>query len=80
MRKRVELQAVWDSDLRTLLESVGIFEELLTGSLSCAVCGRSVDLDNLGAVIPTRDTARVVCDCARCIRSVTEQAATTTVG
>jgi hypothetical protein len=81
MTKRVELQAVWgDSDLRTLLENLGIIERLLTGELTCSVCGKTVDFDNLGAILPQADSAQVVCDCAHCIRAVTISGQTTSVG
>ena len=71
MRKRIEVKAVWDSQLQSLLENLGILEPLLLGKLKCARCGRTVDLDNLGAIIPQKDEVIVVCDDTPCVHSVT---------
>lgn len=67
MRKRIEIKAVWDSQLKHLLENLGILEPLLLGKFKCTRCGRTVDLDNLGAIIPYKDEVTVVCDDTLCI-------------
>ena len=69
MRRRIEVQAVWDSELERLLRSLDLFEPLVMGELRCAGCGSPVDLDNLGAIIPNKDGAKVVCDCTPCIQA-----------
>lgn len=71
MRKRAEVKAVWESELEPLLRSLSIWEPLLLGELTCAWCGRTVDLENLGAIIPQQDKVKVVCDHAPCISSLT---------
>ena len=71
MRKRVEVKAVWDSDLEALLQDVGLLETITLGNGACAVCDTPVDLDNLGAVIPQPESTAVTCDNVRCVRSVT---------
>ena len=71
MPKRIEIKAVWSSELEHLLGNLGILEQLLLGELVCAQCGRTIDLDNLGAVIPQKDTTKVVCDNTPCIHAVT---------
>lgn len=70
MRKRIEVKAVWDSELEQLLGNLGILESLLLGELTCAHCGRTVDLDNLGAIIPQEDKVIIVCDYTPCIRAL----------
>jgi len=72
MRKRIEIKAVWDSQLKHLLENLGILEPLLLGRLTCARCGRTVDLDNLGAIVPYKDKVIVVCGDTPCIHSETK--------
>jgi len=72
MRKRIEVKAVWDSQLQHLLENLGVLEPLLSGKLKCAQCGRTVDLDNLGAIIPQKDEVIVVCDDTPCMHFVTK--------
>lgn len=70
MRKRVPLKAVWDSDLEALLRNLGILEPLIVGGFPCAVCGRSVNMDNLGAIVLQGETVKVTCVEASCIRGV----------
>ena len=72
MRKRIEVKAVWQSELEHLLSSLSILEPLLLGELTCAVCGRTVDLDNLGAIMPQEDRVLVLCDYVPCIRRLTK--------
>jgi len=71
MRKRVEVKAVYDQDLEQVLANLGILDKLISGELSCAVCGCQVDLDNLGAIFPDGDEVGVSCDNDRCIRIIT---------
>lgn len=71
MRKRLDIKAVWDSDLQVLLENLGIWEELLLGEVTCLECQRVVSLENLGTIIPREDGAEVTCDDPQCLRAVT---------
>jgi hypothetical protein len=71
MRKRIEVKAVWDSQLKDLLGDLGILEPLLLGELTCAQCGRMISLDNLGAIIPQRDNVILVCDNTPCVHALT---------
>ena len=71
MRKRATVKAVWDSDLQTLLRSLGILEGLLDGDFRCHICQRAIDLDNLGALFREGSNIRVTCDDTACIRAVT---------
>ena len=68
MRSRHVVKAVWDSDLEALLKSTGLLESLLEGELSCDICGRIVDLDNLGALFPYANDVKVSCDRTQCVR------------
>ena len=75
MRKRLELSAVWDDDLQELLGSLGVLQDVTLGNARCVVCGRTVDIDNLGAVMPTPQSTDFSCDDAYCVRAVTSQEA-----
>lgn len=70
MRKRIEVKAVWESELKQLLSNLGILEPLLLGELTCALCGRTVNLDNLGLIIPRKDEVLVACDYVPCIQAL----------
>lgn len=69
--KRLPVKAVWDSDLRTLLDSLGMLEDLIEGNLLCAKCGTPVDFDNLGALFQYEGDIGVSCDESACVRAVT---------
>ena len=71
MRGRATVQAVWDSDIVTLLKSLGVLDELVAGDLTCEVCGDPVDLDNLGSLSSQDDRIIVTCDKTGCVRAVT---------
>jgi hypothetical protein len=70
MRKRLRVKAVWDSDLEALLRNLGVLESLVAGEFTCEVCGRSVDIDNLGAIVLQAEKVKVTCVEASCIRGV----------
>ena len=71
MRKSVQIKAVYDQDLERVLANIGILDKLIAGELGCAVCGCSVDLDNLGAIFPDGDEIAVCCDKEKCVRTIT---------
>ena len=77
MRKRVEVKAVYDRDLEQILANLGIMDKLITGELTCRVCGCQVDLDNLGAIFAHGEEIGVSCDNDRCIRITTTRGAET---
>ena len=77
MRKRLEVKAVYDQDLEQVLANLGILDELVTGKLTCAVCGCQVDLDNLGTIFPDGDKVGISCDNDRCVRRITNRGAAT---
>lgn len=80
MRKRVEVKAVYEQDLEQVLSNLGILDDLVAGKLNCAVCGRQVDLDNLGAIFSDDDGVGISCDNDMCIRTITTREAETPSG
>lgn len=71
MRKAATIKAVYDPDLRQLLQGLGILDNIVAGEMRCAVCGCPVDLDNLGTIYPCGDDICVSCDRNGCVRTVT---------
>lgn len=80
MRKRVEVEAVYDQHLERVLANLGILDKLIAGELNCAVCGCEVDLDNLGTIFLDDDNVGVSCDNNRCVRTITTRGAATLSG
>ena len=73
MRKQIEVKAVWNTELEQLLSNLGILEDLLLGKLTCGNCGRTIDLDNIGAIIPQHDKVVLACDDSPCIHVLSVQ-------
>ncbi len=80
MRKRVEVKAVYDQHLEQVLANLGILDKLIAGEFNCAVCGCTVDLDNLGTIFPDGEEIGVSCDNDRCVRTITIRGAATLSG
>ncbi len=73
MRKRLEMKAVYDRDLEQILLNLDILDDLIAGNLSCSICERQVDFDNLGAIFAKDDEIKVCCDDEKCIRRISTQ-------
>lgn len=67
--KRLKVKAVHDHDLRGLLESLGILEEVQSGRATCLICGQAVTLENLHCLLPRGDLVAVVCSKTPCIEA-----------
>lgn len=72
MRPRINIKAVWDSDLEALLRNFGILEKLLAEEVNCKVCRRMVNLENLGTIVKDDKSIAVTCDDATCITKVAQ--------
>jgi hypothetical protein len=71
MRKKIEINAVYDTDLEQVLRQLGMLDALIEGKINCYICKRTVDLDNLGAIFPSENEIKILCDNDKCIRIVT---------
>jgi len=80
MRKRSITKAVYDRDLKRLLESLGILDKVVEGVMICPVCGCRVNLDNLGTIFSDGNDIVVSCDDTKCVRAVTSGEVTTQSG
>lgn len=64
------LQAVHDDDLLSLLKSLGVEKNILSGECVCNVCGKIITLENLGAIVPQDGNITFVCDDLNCINAI----------
>jgi hypothetical protein len=71
MREKVELKAVYESDLQNVLTQLGILNAIIAGEIQCVVCGETVDLDNLGTICVSGGEVSVSCDKDLCVRTIT---------
>ncbi len=67
------LQAVHDDDLLSLLKSLGVEKNILSGECVCNVCGKIITLENLGAIVPQDGNITFVCDDLNCINAMAKE-------
>ena len=65
--QRLEINAVHERDLQTFLESIGQYAKFKGGELKCFVCGDTLGIANLGAVLSVKGEARFVCTKIECL-------------
>jgi hypothetical protein len=68
-RQRVVVRAVADEDLSSLLEKLGLLDEVVRGVATCHACGRSVNLSSIGCVFANQDGIHLGCTAGTCCAS-----------
>jgi hypothetical protein len=67
-----KLQAVLDEDLEGLLKSIGKFEDILNGGVTCHFCSELISLRNLQAILPlSRNEFQFICNNPSCVDALT---------
>jgi len=67
-----EIDAVHERNLRELLESLGLLEDVLKGHINCNFCKKKITLDNLRCIYPKNDEILFCCDDIRCFEQTLE--------
>ncbi|MCK5057984.1 MAG: hypothetical protein KAT34_15115 [Candidatus Aminicenantes bacterium] len=65
-----KVRAVHDDDLLKFLDSVGLRRPIEAGETTCHVCGETVSIDTLQAVLPVNKTIAVVCSRVTCVKNI----------
>lgn len=68
--KRTQVKAVYDSDLKGLIESLGITNEIETGNRSCKFCGTSITFENLQAIQKESGELKFICTKSECFSKI----------
>ena len=66
----LELNAVLDRDLRSLINEFGLGDALDAGKLRCPHCDKVITFDNIGALRIVAGSAIIICDDYACIAEV----------
>lgn len=61
-----ELKVFHEKELDQLLRKLDLLEKMRNGELKCAVCNKTIRLNNFGAVFKKGGKIYVVCEDARC--------------
>lgn len=68
--QREKVHAIHKRDLESILRDLGLFDELLAGSLSCAICGTPITVDTLQCLFMEGNQIRLCCTNLECYQSV----------
>ena len=72
MRKKVEVPAVADTDLRTVLMAYGLAEKMDKRELTCEHCDEPLAWENLGALLVVGQTLQLFCNMCECIEAASK--------
>jgi hypothetical protein len=64
------LKAVFDEDLVKYLKSVGLYEDIISGSYLCIYCGNKITLENLEVIVPKSSRVEIVCNNKNCLNQL----------
>jgi hypothetical protein len=65
-----EIQAVHDDDLKILLKSLGVFEQVQNGTEKCFYCGKTISMENLQCIFPYNNEVNFCCTEDICYRNL----------
>jgi hypothetical protein len=67
MEKKIQIPAVHDKDLRSILDRFGVSELIDKGKVHCNNCNKQITWDNLFAFKIVNESAIMFCDEPDCI-------------
>jgi hypothetical protein len=70
--QKAEINAVHKQDLDRYLDSLGIKEQVASGTLLCTVCEERIYKTNIGAIYPFQNEIKVSCNKPACHLKVLE--------
>lgn len=73
MRHKIEIPAMIDRDLLTVLEEHGMASKLEYGEITCVCCDEPVTWENLGGFIVLRGRLALFCSAIDCIEKAKEK-------
>jgi len=65
--REITIYAVDDRSLASVLEKLGIYQDVEAGRARCRFCGKAVSLQNLGGLFKHEGRVHVVCNDIRCL-------------
>ncbi len=61
------ISAVLDEQMDEFLASIGELDRVRAGESNCVICGKVIEISNIGLVVPAGNKVNYVCDDALCI-------------
>jgi len=66
-RTASSVKAVYEQDIASYLESLGVLEKVKEGKAKCMHCGQIITLENLDAIVPKKGEISFICWNQECI-------------
>lgn len=60
--KNSKMKAVHDNDLKELLCSLGVYEDVVNGCYKCIFCGKKITIRNIDSIVPYENSVQFTCD------------------
>ena len=67
MREKLELPAVKDKELESILNKFNLCKPLEDGAIECYSCGKVINWENIGALKVSKDELVLFCNDPECI-------------
>jgi len=72
MKKEI-IKAVYDKDLKKLLDRLNLLEKFQQGLLKCNFCNTIITFNNLQGIYKKDNNIKLVCDSPECYKKVIEE-------
>ena len=69
MSDRIDIPAVSDRDLSSILDRFGLSERMEAGEMECASCGAKLMWDSIGALVTSGKTLIIYCSDSACVEA-----------
>ena len=70
MSEKIEIPAIHDDDLKSLLSKSGLDKGIDSGNVFCYVCGTSINWDNIWGLLINEGQINIVCGINDCIENM----------
>ncbi|MDK2966493.1 hypothetical protein [Lacrimispora sp.] len=64
--KNSGIKAVNNDDIVDLLESLGVYGEVIAGKKKCIFCGKTITVENIDAILPVDNSVEFSCNAEEC--------------
>jgi hypothetical protein len=67
-----DLLVFHEKETEALIKRLGLLEQVASGQIKCAVCNKTITLENLGAIFREKDQTVLICDDMKCLEKMKE--------
>lgn len=62
MRKNITIPAFHETEMEKIFKKLGIWNKFVNGRMGCIICGKKLNEENFGALVPYKNTIWGACD------------------